>query len=116
MPRGGCRVTRAAVVFFPRLAPAPGLSASMGILITRRQSTALAAGAVLGAPATGQAQAWPSRFVRLIVPLAPGGPTDLTARLLGEPLSRIWGQQVVIENKPGAGGNLAAETVARSDP
>jgi len=54
--------------------------------------------------------------VRLIVPLAPGGPTDLTARLLGEPLSRIWGQQVVIENKPGAGDNLAAETVARSDP
>jgi len=62
------------------------------------------------------AQAWPSRFVRLIVALAPGGPTDLAARLIAEPLSRMWGQQVVIENKPGAGGNLAAELVARSDP
>src|SRR5271166_5927571 len=61
-------------------------------------------------------QAWPVRFVRLVVPLAPGGPTDLVARLLGEPLSKSWGQQVVIENKPGAGGNLAAEAVARSDP
>jgi tripartite-type tricarboxylate transporter receptor subunit TctC len=61
-------------------------------------------------------QAWPGRFVRLLVPLAPGGPTDLVARLLAEPLSKAWGQQVVIENKPGAGGNLAAEAVARSDP
>jgi tripartite-type tricarboxylate transporter receptor subunit TctC len=61
-------------------------------------------------------QAWPGRFVRLLVPLAPGGPTDLVARLLAEPLSKVWGQQVVIENKPGAGGNLAAEAVARSDP
>src|SRR5439155_22914768 len=51
----------------------------------------------------------------LIVALAPGGPTDLAARLIAEPLSRMWGQQVVIENKPGAGGNLAAELVARSD-
>jgi tripartite-type tricarboxylate transporter receptor subunit TctC len=61
-------------------------------------------------------QLWPSRFVRMIVPLAPGGPTDLVARLVAEPLSKIWGQQVVIENKPGAGGNLAADAVARSDP
>jgi tripartite-type tricarboxylate transporter receptor subunit TctC len=61
-------------------------------------------------------QAWPARFVRLLVPLAPGGPTDLVARLLAEPLSKSWSQQVVIENKPGAGGNLAAEAVARSDP
>jgi tripartite-type tricarboxylate transporter receptor subunit TctC len=78
----------------------------------------LSAAAALAVRAIGQAraQAWPSRFVRLIVPLAPGGPTDFVARLVAEPLSRIWGQQVVIENKPGAGGNLAAEAVARSDP
>jgi tripartite-type tricarboxylate transporter receptor subunit TctC len=79
---------------------------------------ALSAAAALTARAMGQAraQAWPSHFVRLIVPLAPGGPTDFVARLVAEPLSKIWGQQVVIENKPGAGGNLAAEAVARSDP
>jgi tripartite-type tricarboxylate transporter receptor subunit TctC len=79
---------------------------------------ALAAGAIIS-PRTipvAQAQAWPNRFVRVVVPLAPGGPTDLAARLIAEPLSKIWGQQVVIENKPGAGGNLAAELVARSDP
>jgi tripartite-type tricarboxylate transporter receptor subunit TctC len=91
-------------------------------LITRRRVIEFSAVAALTARATDRARAqplgqqWPSRFVRMIVALAPGGPTDLAARLLAEPLSKIWGQQVVIENKPGAGGNLAAETVARSDP
>jgi len=91
-------------------------------MISRRRAVGLAAAAALGAGRSGaRAQApaglvWPTRFVRLIVPLAPGGPTDFGARLLAEPLSKIWGQQVVIENKPGAGGNLAAELVARSDP
>jgi tripartite-type tricarboxylate transporter receptor subunit TctC len=88
-------------------------------MIHRRRFVSLAALSTLipqlAAP-SARAQAWPSRFVRLIVPLAPGGPTDLVARLVAEPLSKIWGQQVVIENKPGAGGNLAAEMVARSDP
>jgi tripartite-type tricarboxylate transporter receptor subunit TctC len=73
---------------------------------------ALGLGAVRGA----QAQAWPARFVRLIVPIAPGGPTDLIARLIADPLSKTWAQQIVIENRPGAGGNLAAEMVARSEP
>jgi tripartite-type tricarboxylate transporter receptor subunit TctC len=71
------------------------------------------------ASATGhsaQAQDWPNRFVRLIVPLAPGGPTDVAARLLAEPLSRQWGQQVVVENRPGGGTNVAAEMVAKSAP
>jgi tripartite-type tricarboxylate transporter receptor subunit TctC len=88
-------------------------------MIHRRGFVSLAALSTLipqlAAP-SARAQAWPSRFVRLIVPLAPGGPTDLVGRLVAEPLSKIWGQQVVIENKPGAGGNLAAEMVARSDP
>ena len=55
-----------------------------------------------------QAQAFPNRFVRLIVPLAPGGPTDVAARVMAEPLSRMWSQQVVVENRPGGGTNIAA--------
>ena len=91
-------------------------------MITRRHAVATAAAAALIPGRRGvrahasSGHAWPNRFVRLIVPLAPGGPTDFGARLIAEPLSKIWGQQVVIENKPGAGGNLAAELVARSEP
>jgi tripartite-type tricarboxylate transporter receptor subunit TctC len=90
----------------------------MATFVTRRHLIELGAAALTSSCMRGvaRAQAWPSRFVRLIVPLAPGGPTDLAARLIADPLSKIWGQQVVIENKPGAGGNLAAELVARSEP
>jgi tripartite-type tricarboxylate transporter receptor subunit TctC len=88
-------------------------------VITRRRligttaSTLATAG--FAAPRAG-AQTWPNRFVRLVVPLAAGGPTDFAARLIADPLSRIWAQQIVIENKPGAGGNLAAELVVRAEP
>ena len=51
-----------------------------------------------------------------MVPFPPGGSTDITARLVGNRLQEVWGQTVVIENKPGAGGNIASDMVAHSDP
>src|ERR1041384_5022946 len=59
---------------------------------------------------------YPNKPVRLIVPVAAGGPTDIVARMLGDKLSRMWGQQVVVENKGGAGTNIGNESVARADP
>src|SRR5712664_4836795 len=62
------------------------------------------------------AQSWPHKPVRFIVPFAPGGATDIAARMLGEKLSQIWGQSVVIENRAGAGGGLGAAEAARAAP
>jgi tripartite-type tricarboxylate transporter receptor subunit TctC len=59
---------------------------------------------------------FPSKPVRIVVPVAAGGPTDIVARMLAEKLSRMWGEQVFIENKGGAGTNIGNEYVARSDP
>ena len=66
--------------------------------------------------AAASAQAWPQKPVRFIVPFPPGGATDISARLLGEKLSGIWGQQVIIENRGGAGGGVGAAEAARSAP
>jgi tripartite-type tricarboxylate transporter receptor subunit TctC len=63
-----------------------------------------------------QAQSWPRKPVRFIVPFPPGGATDISARLVGEKLSGIWGQQVIIENRGGAGGGVGAAEAARSAP
>ena len=67
------------------------------------------------APAQAQA-AYPSKTVRIIVPVAAGGPTDLVARMLADKLSKTWGQQVIVENKPGAGTNIGNEFAARANP
>ena len=92
-------------------------------MLTRRHLIALsAAQAFAPTPFIRQARAqapkadFPNRPVRLIVPVAAGGPTDIVARMLAEKLSKIWGQQVVIENKGGAGTNIGNEYVAQSDP
>ncbi len=71
----------------------------------------------LSAPACDAlAQAYPARPVRLIVSFAPGGSVDLVARLIGQKLAEAWGQQVVIDNRAGAGGNLSAELAAKATP
>src|SRR5688572_32950118 len=62
------------------------------------------------------AQSWPQKPVRFLVPFPPGGATDISARLLGEKLSQIWGQTVVIENRGGAGGGVGAAEAARATP
>jgi tripartite-type tricarboxylate transporter receptor subunit TctC len=61
-------------------------------------------------------QAWPTRVVRLVVGFPPGGGADSAARILANRLSEIWGQQVVVENKAGAGGNIAHDAVAHAAP
>lgn len=88
-------------------------------LRTRRKVLALLACAagIAAAPAFGQsADTFPSRPVTIVVPFPAGGATDITARLVAEGLSKKWGQAVVVENKPGAGGNVGSEYVARAAP
>ena len=85
---------------------------------TRRHVIALAAvsAVVPGLIRSARASPWPDRTVHMVVPLAAGGPTDVNARVVAEPLSKIWGQQVVIDNKAGAGTNIGNAYVAHSDP
>jgi tripartite-type tricarboxylate transporter receptor subunit TctC len=86
-------------------------------MITRRRMLCAATAALVPASGNAYAQsAWPNRFVKLVVPFTPGGGIDAIGRLIGARLSERWGQQMVVENKPGAGGNIASEYVARSAP
>jgi tripartite-type tricarboxylate transporter receptor subunit TctC len=81
--------------------------------LTRRHW--LAACAALAAPGMVFGQgAWPNKPVRIVVPFAPGGTTDILARALAPELSRAFNQQFVVDNKPGAGGNVGADAVAKS--
>jgi len=92
-------------------------------MLTRRHLITLSAASALApnlfvraARAQNPKGDFPNKPVRLIVPVAAGGPTDIVARMLAEKLSKMWGQQVVIENKGGAGTNIGNEYVAQSDP
>ena len=85
--------------------------------ITRRHLLGSAGAATLAGflPAAGYAQAWPSRPVRFIVPFAPGGSSEIIARSAAGELSKSLGQNVYVENKPGASGNIAMAEAARAD-
>jgi tripartite-type tricarboxylate transporter receptor subunit TctC len=85
---------------------------------TRRHLIVSGAAAAVapGLMCAARASPWPDRTVHMIVPLAAGGPTDVNARIVAEQLAKIWGQQVVIDNKGGAGTNIGSAFVAHSDP
>jgi tripartite-type tricarboxylate transporter receptor subunit TctC len=86
----------------------------------RRTTIALLAGVLLGAgPAlaqTGSGQAYPSKPVRVIVPFSPGGATDIVTRIVAQKLAEAWGQQVLVDNRAGASGNIGGELAAKAAP
>src|SRR6516165_11168072 len=86
--------------------------------LPRRQFLQLVTGAgtLSGAPRVVRAQAYPTRSITIIVPFAPGGSTDVIARLVGEHMSRTLGQQLVIENFAGAGGTVGSIRAMRAKP
>jgi tripartite-type tricarboxylate transporter receptor subunit TctC len=82
----------------------------------RRTALAAAAAVALGAKVARSQAAWPSRPVRMVVPFPPGGLADSVARPLAARLTTVFGQPFLVDNRPGAGGNLGAEAVAKSEP
>ncbi|MEX2163970.1 MAG: tripartite tricarboxylate transporter substrate-binding protein [Sulfuricaulis sp.] len=67
-------------------------------------------------PVTADAQSYPTKPVRFIIGLTPGSSSDITVRIIGQKLTELWGQSAVIDNRPGAGGNIGAELVASASP
>ena len=83
-------------------------------MLLRRVAT-IAVGVLLAGAASAQDK-YPSKPIRLIVSFAVGGPTDIVARIMGAKMSELLGQQIVVDNRPGAGGNLGADVVAKAAP
>jgi tripartite-type tricarboxylate transporter receptor subunit TctC len=89
---------------------------SLKKLIARIAVTTMALGAVAGVQAQSVAQAFPNKPIRIVVTFTSGGAPDIIARLLGERFTAAWGQPVIIDNKPGSGGNIGADFVAKAAP
>lgn len=84
--------------------------------LQRRFLAVLTAACAFAAIAPVHAQSWPTKPVRIVVPFPAGGTTDIVARSIGAELQKMWGQSVIIDNRPGAGGNIGADAVAKSAP
>ena len=84
--------------------------------LNRRLALAGLSALLCGTAAMAQPAAWPSRPIRLVVPYPPGGSSDIIARSISQPLSEALRQPVIVENKPGANGNLGADAVAKAAP
>ena len=89
----------------------PSCSCPEDTFCTLQQGSALLA----SLPSAAHSQIYPTRPVRLIVGFPPGGGSDVGARIIANRLSELWGQQVIVENKPGAGGHLAIEVAAHAN-
>jgi len=93
---------------------------SLRVWLDRRRLAVAFFAVIIAAGATplaiGAGEAYPSRPIRLVVPFPPGGPLDVVARAIGQKLTDAWGQPVIIDNRPGAGGNIGADLVAKSAP
>jgi tripartite-type tricarboxylate transporter receptor subunit TctC len=88
-------------------------------MITRRRFLELSAATAIASSVgahRASAQAWPNRIIRLIAPFPPGGGTDVVSRIMASRLSELLGQQMIVENRPGAGSNIGIEAAARSAP
>ena len=72
--------------------------------------------AIVAVSAPAAAQSWPTKPVKIVVPFGPGGPADVYARILGQELTEVFGQQFVIDNRPGAGAVIGTEVVAKAAP
>lgn len=81
-----------------------------------RMPWAMLAAAMLAGGGAAEAQNYPARAVRIVVGFAPGGSTDLTARIFAQELNRLWNTQVVVDNRPGASGMIGAELVSKAPP
>ena len=84
--------------------------------MTRTMACAVALSGAAAAIAQPAANVYPDRTIRIIVTFPPGGPTDIVARAVGQKLTEAWGQPVVVDNRPGAGGNIGTDLVAKSAP
>ena len=84
-------------------------------MLTRRTMLAVSTAGLLAGTLQASAQEWPQRPIRIVVPFGPGGGADIIGRIVAQSLQEKLGQPVVIENRPGAGGTLGNEAVARAD-
>ena len=82
----------------------------------RRRQLILGAGLLPAAPLWAQSSGWPNKPVRIVVPFSAGGTTDILARALAPELGKAFGQTFIVDNKPGAGGNIGADMIAKSPP